>query len=68
MYFTEKRIFWFDDLRQFPNFQLNKKIYHFLDIFITTKLYTLFFILIAVGFYLQFSKHREDSVDFLKAF
>ena len=58
----------FDDLRQFPNFQLNENIYQFLDIIITAKFYTLFSILFAVGFYLQFSKHRKDPIDFLRTY
>ena len=55
----------FSNLSRFLNFEINEKIFHFLDIIITAKFYTLFSILFAVGFYLQFSKHREHSIDFL---
>jgi uncharacterized protein len=58
----------FDTLKQTINFQLNEDLYHFLDIIITAKFYTLFSFLFATGFYIQLSKHKEDSIDFLKIY
>jgi uncharacterized protein len=58
----------FDTLKQIINFQLNEDVYHFLDIIITAKFYTLFSFLFATGFYIQLSKHTEDSTDFLKIY
>ena len=58
----------FDTLKQIINFHLNEDLYHFLDIIITAKFYTLFSFLFATGFYLQLSKHTEDSTDFLKIY
>jgi len=55
----------FDTLKQIINFQFNEHVYHFLDIIITAKFYTLFSFLFATGFYIQLSKHTEDSADFL---
>jgi uncharacterized protein len=58
----------FDTLKQIINFQLNEDLYHFLDIIITAKFYTLFSFLFVTGFYIQLSKHTEDSTDFLKTY
>ncbi len=58
----------FDTLKEIINFQLNEDVYHFLDIIITAKFYTLFSFLFATGFYIQLSKHTEDSTDFLKTY
>lgn len=58
----------FEDLKQFTNFQLDEKLYALLEIIVTGKFYTLFSILFAVGFYIQISKHTEDSIDFLKTY
>jgi uncharacterized protein len=58
----------FDTLKQIINFQLNENLYHLLDIVITAKFYTLFSFLFATGFYIQLSKHTEDSTDFLKTY
>jgi uncharacterized protein len=58
----------FDTLKEIINFQLNENVYHFLDIIITAKFYTLFSFLFATGFYIQLSKHTEDSTDFLKTY
>ena len=58
----------FDTLKQIINFQFNEDVYHFLDIIITAKFYTLFSFLFATGFYIQLSKHTEDSTDFLKTY
>ena len=58
----------FDTLKQIINFQLNEDVCHFLDIIITAKFYTLFSFLFATGFYIQLSKHTEDSTDFLKTY
>jgi uncharacterized protein len=58
----------FDTLKQIINFQLNEDVYHFLDIIITAKFYTLFSFLFATGFYIQLSRHKEESTDFLKIY
>ena len=58
----------FDTLKEIINFKLNEDVYHFLDIIITAKFYTLFSFLFATGFYIQLSKHTEDSTDFLKTY
>ena len=65
LYFSGYSFIPFSHLSQFPDFQVNEKIFHFLDIIITAKFYTLFSILFAVGFYLQLSKYREDTIKFL---
>lgn len=58
----------FDTLKEIINFKLNEDVYHLLDIIITAKFYTLFSFLFATGFYIQLSKHTEDSTDFLKTY
>ena len=58
----------FDTLKEIINFKLNEDVYHFLDIIITAKFYTLFSFLFATGFYIQLSRHTEDSNDFLKTY
>jgi uncharacterized protein len=58
----------FAALKQVTNFQLDEKLYSFLDIIITAKFFTLFSILFAVGFYIQYNKRKEDSVNFLKTY
>ena len=68
MYFSGYAFIPFDHLKEIVNFQLNENIYSFLDFVVRAKFYTLFSILFAVGFYLQFSKHREDSIKFLKTY
>ncbi|MCD4692741.1 MAG: DUF418 domain-containing protein, partial [Calditrichales bacterium] len=68
LYFSGYSFMPFDNLKQIINFSLNESIYSFLDFIIRAKFYTLFSILFAVGFYLQFNKYREDSIDFLKTY
>ncbi len=68
LYFSGYSFIPFSDLKQFPGFQLNQLLYNFLDIVVTAKFYTLFSILFAVGFYLQFSKYRDSSIDFLRTY
>jgi len=58
----------FTTLKEIINLQLNENLYHFLDIIITAKFYTLFSFLFATGFYIQFSRHSEDSTEFLKTY
>jgi uncharacterized protein len=58
----------FNTLKEIINFQLNENVYHFLDIIITAKFYTLFSFLFATGFYIQLRRHTEDSRDFLKTY
>jgi len=58
----------FYTMKQIVNLQLNESFYHLLDIIITAKFYTLFSFLFATGFYIQFSRHIEESSDFLKIY
>ena len=58
----------FVTLKEIINFHLNEDVYRFLDIVITAKFYTLFSFLFATGFYIQLSRHTEDSNDFLKTY
>lgn len=60
LYFSGYAYLPFEKLRQFPTFKLDEAIYHLLDVIITAKFYTLFSILFAIGFYLQYSKSKED--------
>jgi uncharacterized protein len=68
LYFSGYSFMPFDELRQLTNFQLDEKIYYFLDIVITSKFYTLFSILFAVGFFLQFNRNKNSNIDFLKIY
>jgi uncharacterized protein len=68
LYFSGYTFQPFDELRKNPTFLLDEQLYHFLDIVITAKFYTLFSVLFAVGFYLQLSKHTSDASDFLKTY
>ena len=68
LYFSGYSFQPFDELRNNSTFQLDEKLYYFLDIVITAKFYTLFSILFAVGFYLQLNRHANDSSDFLKTY
>ena len=67
-YFSGYAFMPFDDLKQVTNFELDEKLYSFLDIIITAKFFTLFSILFAVGFYIQYNKQKEDSINFLRAY
>jgi uncharacterized protein len=58
----------FDDIKQRFDFELNEKIYFALDILVTGKFYTLFSLLFAVGFYIQYNKYKENSRLFLKTY
>jgi len=58
----------FDTLKQIVNFQQNEDLYHLLDILVTAKFYTLFSFLFATGFFIQLSRHTEESADFLKIY
>jgi len=68
LYFSGYSFMPFENLKQIIAFQLNEKIYDFLDIIVTAKFYTLFSILFAVGFYIQFNKYKNDSTNFLKTY
>jgi len=68
LYFSGYNFIPFNELSQFPSFRLDEKIYYFLDVIITAKFYTLFSILFAVGFYLQFNKRRKDSANFIPTY
>lgn len=67
-YFSGYAFMPFDDLKQVTNFELDEKLYSFLDIIITAKFFTLFSILFAVGFYIQYNRHKEDSINFLRTY
>ena len=67
-YFSGYAFMPFDDLKQVTNFELDEKLYSFLDIIITAKFFTLFSILFAVGFYIQYSKHKEDTINFMTTY
>jgi uncharacterized protein len=67
-YFSGYDFMPFANLKQVTNFQLDEKLYSFLDIIITAKFFTLFSILFAVGFYIQYNKRKEDAVNFLKTY
>lgn len=67
-YFSGYTFIPFSTLKLFTHYNLNEWIYHFLDIIVTAKFYTLFSILFAVGFYLQYSKYREEASAFLKTY
>ncbi|MBT3742985.1 MAG: hypothetical protein HOG32_12330, partial [Polaribacter sp.] len=58
----------FEELKQISNFGLDNKLYNLLEITVTGKFYTIFSILFAVGFYIQFNKNRDRTVDFLKTY
>jgi len=68
LYFSGYSFQPFDELRQTSTYQLDETLYYVLDIVITAKFYTLFSILFAVGFYLQLSRHTNDTSDFLKTY
>lgn len=68
LYFSGYSFMSYYDLKQLANFQLNESIFSFLDFIIRAKFYTLFSILFAVGFYLQFNKYRGESTAFLKTY
>jgi len=68
LYFSGYAFMPFAHLKKIINFQLNENLYYFLDIIITAKFYTLFSILFAVGFYIQFSAHKEDMIGFMKIY
>ncbi|MBN2175071.1 MAG: DUF418 domain-containing protein [Bacteroidales bacterium] len=58
----------FTELRETPTFQWDEKIYHLLEIIVSGKFYTLFSMLFAVGFFLQLSRNRDRTIDFLKIY
>jgi len=68
LYFSGYSFMPFDNLKLITYFQLDENIFSFLDFIIRRKFYTLFSILLAVGFYLQFSKHSKDSITFLETY
>jgi uncharacterized protein len=67
-YFSGYDFMPFADLKQVTNFELDEKLYSFLDIIITAKFFTLFSILFAAGYYIQFNKSKEDFFIFLKTY
>ena len=67
-YFSGYAYMPFEDLKQISNFQLDEKLHAFLEIVVTAKFYTIFSILFAVGFYIQFNKNKADAAKFLKTY
>lgn len=68
LYFSGYTFQPFEQLRAHPTFELDETLYYVLDVVITAKFYTLFSTLFAVGFYLQLSRHTNDTSDFLKTY
>ncbi|MBN1415669.1 MAG: hypothetical protein JW973_11260, partial [Bacteroidales bacterium] len=66
LYFSGYSFIPYAELQQTPTFQLDEKIYLLQEIIVSGKFYTLFCLLFATGFYLQFSKNKNNTVDFLK--
>lgn len=58
----------FEELKQISNFGLDNSLYYFLGIIVSGKFYTIFSILFAVGFYIQFNKNRDRAANFLKTY
>lgn len=58
----------FEELKQISNFELDNKLYNFLEVIVTGKFYTIFSILFAVGFYIQFNKNRDRTADFFRTY
>ena len=58
----------FEELKQISDFELDDHLYNFLEITVSGKFYTIFSILFAVGFYIQFNKDRDRTVDFLRTY
>ena len=67
-YFSGYAFMPFNDLKHITNFELDEKLYSFLDIIITAKFFTLFSMLFAVGFYIQYNKYKEDPINFLRTY
>lgn len=68
LYFSGYSFMPFDDLKQITNFEFDETVFSVLDFIIRAKFYTLFSILFAVGFYLQFNKYKEDTANFIKIY
>ncbi|MBN1790448.1 MAG: hypothetical protein JW830_08130, partial [Bacteroidales bacterium] len=68
LYFSGYSFIPYTKLQQTPTFQLDEKIYLLQEIFVSGKFYTLFCLLFATGFYLQISKNKNNTIDFLKTY
>lgn len=68
LYFSGYAFRPFDELGTNATFHLDEQLYWFLDLVVTAKFYTLFCILFAVGFYLQLSRHTDDTSGFLSVY
>lgn len=58
----------FDVLEGLDYYSLNDTIKYYFMFFIDTKFYTLFSMLFGIGFYIQFSKQKENQVEFMKTY
>jgi len=58
----------FDEIKQWPNLDVDLFVYRLVGIFVDTKFYTIFSILFGIGFYLQFNKNRNNQRDFMKVY
>jgi uncharacterized protein len=58
----------FEELKQISNFPLDEKLHTFLEIIVTAKFYTIFSMLFAIGFYIQYNKNKDDYVSFLSTY
>lgn len=67
-YFSGYAFMPFDKLKEVTDFPFDEQLYSLLDIIITGKFFTLFSILFAVGFYIQYSNPKHDSTDFLRTY
>lgn len=68
LYFSGYSFMPFNEMEQICHFHLNEKIYYVIDVLVTAKFYTLFSILFAVGFYIQFDKNKNDLSLFLRTY
>lgn len=68
LYFSGYSFMPFDEMKQIFDFHLNEKVYDVIDVLVTSKFYTLFSILFAVGFYIQYDKHKNDLSFFLRTY
>jgi len=68
LYFSGYAFMPFEQLRLFQTHAFDTKLYEFLDVVITAKFYTLFSILFALGFFLQFRKNQDNPDKFLKTY
>jgi len=68
LYFSGYSFIPYAELQQTPTHHLDEKIYILQEIIVSGKFYTLFCMLFAAGFYLQLSKNKNNTIDFLTTF